>query len=194
MRARLMLLMAAACCLTVVASCRDKQLPTRPASPSQTVYPDLKEKDDVFEYIERVYEELKPERYPKLLDEDVFNFRFGDEDYNSGYTPRSWGRTEELAAVQNILGGHAIETYGAVTHADLTLTPEGDWVPIPQTEPPYAGEVWYQKTFSYRFTFTTTTGWDLRTDQDRKALFIVRFTEADGDSCWRIVQWNDDIF
>ncbi len=158
-------------------------------------WPDLKDKDDVFEYLELVYEKRKPEPYyAKLLDEDNFNFRFGDEDYNSGDTPRSWGRTDELNAVRNILSGVSIETYGAVTQVDLTLTPEGEWIAIPQTEPPYIGETWYQKTFSYRYVFTTNTGWDLRTDQDRKALFIVRFTEADGDSIWRIRQWNDDIF
>ena len=156
------------------------------------VWPDLTEKDDVFTYIEMVYEQRAYNRYELLLD-DNFNFRFGDDDYNSGRTDREMDRIGELGSASNLLGGYSHPTYGAVVQIDLNIQPEGlIWTEIPKNDPPFTGETWYQKSFIYRLTATTNTGTELR-GYDITAYFIVRQSEVDGDNIWRIVQWNDDI-
>ena len=155
------------------------------------VWPDLTDKDDVFDYIELVYTQRKYDNYALLLDED-FNFRFGDDDYSSGKTDRDWGRTSELNSVNKLLNSYSHPTYGAVVQIKCEVFPQGQlWTEIAKNDPPYTGETWYQKSFNYRMTATTNTGMELR-GNDIQAFFIVRQVEVEGKNIWRIVQWNDD--
>jgi hypothetical protein len=159
--------------------------------PVEVVWPDLTEKDHVFEYLELVYEKRNYNRYEKLLD-DNFNFRFGDDDYNTGKTDRDWGRTSDLNSANKMLNSYSHPQYGAVVQIDLTIQPEGtNWLEIPKTDPPFTGETWYQKSFRYWLTASTNTGMELR-GHDINAFFIVRQSELEGVNIFRIVQWNDD--
>ena len=163
-----------------------------PPKKVETVWPDLTDKDDVFAYIEKVYEEKAYSRYDLLLD-DNFNFRFGNDDYNSGKTDRDWGRTSDLDSARKLLNSVSHPTYGAVVQIDLAIFPQGQiWTEIPKNDPPFTGETWYQKSFKYQLTATTNTGIELR-GYDITAFFILRQSEVDGKNIWRIVQWNDDV-
>jgi hypothetical protein len=155
-------------------------------------WPDLTEKDDIFEYIKLVYTQKAYNRYDLLLDNN-FNFRFGDDDYNSGLTERDWDRSHEINSVNHILNNKTIPKYGSVIQVDLDIYPEGFWTEISKNDPPFAGETWYQKSFTYRILATTTSGTDLK-GYDIKAYFIVRQSEVEGKNIWRIVQWNDDTY
>ena len=178
---------------SLVSSCilDPKEKKPKKDEPVTVVWPTLEDKDDVFGYLELVYEKRNYERYPKLLD-DNFNFRFGDDDYNSNKTDRDWGRAQELNSASRMLSGYSHPDYGAVVQIDLTIQPEGTWTAIPKTDPPFEGETWYQKSFRYSLTATTNTGIELR-GLDINAFFIVRQSELEGNTIWRIVQWNDDI-
>jgi hypothetical protein len=190
-RAGLGFLLAGLVCLAVFISCGD-DTPTSPKKKSPAVvWPSLEEKDDVFDYLELVYTQKDSSRYEKLLD-DNFNFRFGDDDYNSGITPRDWDRSHEINSVNNLCNNVAIPKYGSVMQIDLDIYPQGIWTEIPKNDPPFAGETWYQKPFTYRILATTTSGWSLK-GYDIRALIIVRQSEVEGKNIWRIVQWNDDI-
>jgi hypothetical protein len=167
-----------------------KETPPPPGG-GTTVWPDLKERDDVFEYLDLVYENMDKERFPKLLD-DGFIFVFSQADYNAGITPEQWGREEELSSARNMFSNVSHERYGAITGIELEITPEGLWIELPKTEPPYEGETWYQKTAEYRIIAETTSEYTLQ-GTERKALFTVRLAEVDGEDIYRIVQWNDDI-
>ncbi len=74
------------------------------------------------------------------------------------------------------------------------LYPPGEafWTAVVPDPVTYPGEVWYEKTADYVLTvqageLTFTNGGPTR------ALFVVRFTEAGGDSLWQLVTWRDDI-
>ncbi len=168
-----------------------KETPDPPTKPPP-VWPDLTEKDDVFTYIEMVYEQRAYNKYELLLDEN-FNFRFGDDDYSSGSTERDWGRIPDLKSANNLLNSYSHPTYGAVVQIKLSIQPQGQiWTEIPKNDPPFTGETWHQKSFIYQLTATTNTGIELR-GFDITAFFIVRQSEVEGVNIWRIVQWNDDI-
>jgi len=169
----------------------DRERP-RPSPPQPPAWPDLKEKDDVFEYLSKVYNNRNYDRYPKLLD-DNFIFKFGVDDVG-GEIPEQWGRTEELQSAQGMFMGRSVPPYGAVDRIDLTLNPEGEWLAIPQTDPPFDGETWYRKTVEYRLIVQTTGGWTLQ-GLNKKALFDIRYAKSQGDTAtvWRIVRWSDAI-
>ncbi|NIM19295.1 MAG: hypothetical protein GTO51_02840 [Candidatus Latescibacteria bacterium] len=156
--------------------------------PPDTPWPSLKEKDNVFPYLKRTYEGMDYFHYEILLDE-AFIFRFGVDDVG-GDIPESWDRTKDLASTKNMLTGFSVPEYGAITNFTLILTPEGPWIEVPKTEPPYEGEIWYQRTVEYTLIVTTTKDYTLQ-GLDLRALFIVRYD--DNEEIWRIVQWNDDI-
>jgi hypothetical protein len=171
-------------------SCSDDD-PVRLDPPDQSVWPDLVEKDDVFEYLDLVYENMDVDHFPRLLDED-FIFWFSQADYNDGITPEQWRKTEELGSARNMFNNFSHPKYGSITGIDLEITPEGLWVEVPKTEPPYAGETWYQKTAEYRIIVSTTSEFTLQS-RERKALFTVRQSELEGKNIYRIVIWNDDV-
>ncbi len=187
---RLLLIAAGVLCLFLFASCKDDR-PYRPTPPEEPVWPDLTQKDDVFKYLGMVWEYKDIDRYAKILDEG-FIFFFSQQDYAEGKTPEQWGREEELASARNIFSGHAHPIYGSITKIELYLTPEGGWIEVPKTGPPYEGETWYQMTVEYDIIMDATSGWTLQ-GIDRKALFTVRLAEVDGETFYRIVQWHDDI-
>jgi hypothetical protein len=163
-----------------------------PPKKVDTIWPDLTEKDDVFAYIEKVYEERAYNRYDLLLDPE-FNFRFGDDDYNSGNTDRDWRKPAELNSANKLLNNWAHPQYGAIVQIDLEVFSLGQiWTEIPKNDPPFTGETWYQKSFNYRLETTTSNGTSLR-GFDITAFFIIRQSEVDGKNIWRIVQWNDDV-
>ena len=167
-----------------------KETPDPPDN-GETPWPDLKEKDDVFEYVELVYENMDIDHFPEVLDDD-FIFWFSTADYDLGITPEQWGRTEELGSARNMFTSFSVEKYGAITGIDLIITPEGLWIEVPMTESPYAGETWYQKTAEYYIIVETTSEFTLQ-GTEKKALFTVRQSEGDGENIFRIVLWNDDI-
>ncbi len=167
-----------------------KETPLPPDTPI-IEWPDLKNKDDVFKYLVLVNENMDIERYPKLLDDGFIMF-FSKQDYADGKTPEQWDRPQELATARNMFSNVPDEQYGSITKIDLTLTPEGNWIEVPKTEPPYEGETWYQMTVEYDITVDTTSEWQFQ-GIDRKALFTVRLAEVDGEMIYRIVQWHDDI-
>jgi hypothetical protein len=193
LKTRLFILMVGLLSLTIFMSC-DEDTPTIPPPPKipPDVWLTLEEKDEVFKYLEKVYEKKAFNRYDLLLDEN-FSFRFGDDDYSSGNTDRDWGRLQELNSVSKMLGGWPHPQYGAVVQVDIVIFPQGQiWTEIPKNDPPFTGETWYQKSFNYRMEITTNNGTSLRA-YDIAAFFIVRQSEVDGKNIWRIVQWNDDI-
>jgi hypothetical protein len=192
MKTRLFCIVVAVLCLFLFPSCGDDDpyIPPR-VPPKGPNYPDLTQKDHIFEYLELVWEYMDIDAYAKLLDED-FIFWFSQADYNDGITPEYWGRTEELSMARNMFSGFSHPKYGAVTGIDLEVIPEGLWIEIPKTEPPYAGETWYQRTAEYRLIVSTTSEWTLQ-GQEKKALFTVRQSELDGKNIYRIVMWHDDI-
>ncbi len=192
MKTRWLILLVGLLCLTIFISCDDDT----PTAPKQKITPDvwpiLEEKDEVFKYLEMVYEQRAYNRYELLLD-DNFNFRFGDDDYNSGKTNRDWGRASDLNSASKLLTNFSHPTYGAVVQIDLAIQPQGQiWTEIPKNDPPFTGETWYQKSFQYQLTMVTNTGIAFR-GYDITAFFIIRQSEVDGKNIWRIVQWNDDI-
>ncbi len=190
MKTRGLILLAGLLCLAIFLSC-DDDIPTAPP-PIKIVYPNLEEKDEIFEYLSLAYNHRNYSRYEKLLD-DNFNFRFGDDDYNSGRTDRDWNRTAELTSASRLLGGYVHPAYGAVAQIKLSIQPQGQiWTEIPKSDLPYTGETWYQKSIIYQLTATTNTGIELR-GFNINAFFIIRQSEVDGKNIWRIVQWNDDI-
>jgi hypothetical protein len=154
-------------------------------------WPNLTEKDDVFKYIKRVYEDMDIDHFPKVLD-DNFIFWFSKTDYADGKTPEQWGRTEELGSARNMFNAFSVEKYGSITSIDLVISPEGLWIEVPMTEPPFAGETWYQKTAEYYIIVETTSEWTLQ-GSEKKALFTVRQSEVDGEDIYRVVLWHDDI-
>jgi hypothetical protein len=191
MKTRLLLVALAVFCCFILTSCKDDD-PYRPSGTKQNdAYPDLTQKDDVFEYLDLVYEERDIDRYPKLLDED-FIFVFSQADFTAGITPEQWGRTAELGSARNMFSNFSHPKYGAVTSIDVEIVPEGSWIEVPKTEPPYAGETWYQRTAQYRIIMETTSAYTLQ-GTEKKALFTVRLAEVDEENIYRIIQWNDDI-
>jgi hypothetical protein len=190
MKARLLVISAVVLCALLFVSCKDDPARVR-IPPVESNWPDLTQKDDIFEYLDLVYEEMDIDRFPKLLDDD-FIFVFSQADFNRGTTPEQWGRNEELASARNMFTSYAHPTYGAITSIDLDIAPEGLWIEVPKTEPPYDGETWYQKTAEYRIIMETTSQYTLQ-GNEKKALFTVRLVEVDGVDIYRIVQWSDDI-
>jgi len=167
-----------------------KETPTPPDT-TPTVWPELTDKNEIFEYLEKVYENMDIDHFPNLLD-DNFIFIFSTADYDKGTTPQQWSRTEELGSARNMFSNHPVEKYGSITSIDLELTPEGSWIEVPKTEPPFEGETWYQKTAEYRIIVDTTSRYTLQ-GTEKSALFTVRPVEVDGKTIYRIVQWDDDI-
>jgi hypothetical protein len=163
----------------------------KPPDTLGTVWPDLVEKNDIFEYLDLVYENMDINTFPKLLDEE-FTFWFSQADYNDGITPEQWRKTAELASANNMFNNFSHPKYGSITGIDLEITPEGLWIEVPKTEPPFEGETWYQKTAEYFIIVSTTSEFTLQ-GQEKKALFTVRQSELEGETIYRIVQWNDDI-
>jgi len=191
MKVRLFLIAAALLCCFLFVSCKDD--PTIPkVPPKETGFPDLTQKDNVFTYLEMVYENMDIDHYPNLLD-DNFVFVFSTADYDKGITPQQWGRTAELSSARNMFTSYAHEKYGSITSIDLALTPEGSWIEIPKTEPPYEGETWYQRTVEYRLIIDTTSRYTLQ-GTEKTALFTVRPVEVEGKTIYRIILWDDDIF
>jgi hypothetical protein len=191
MNSRLLIISAVLLCAFLFVSCNDDPARPRPSGDDKIVFPDLTQKDDIFEYLELVYENMDIDRYPKLLD-DGFIFFFSTADYNAGTTPEMWGRTEELNSARNMFSNFAHPKYGAITNIDLDITPEGLWVEVRKTDPPYEGESWYQRTVEYRIIISTTSEFTLQ-GTEKKALFTIRLAEVDGENFYRIVQWSDDI-
>jgi hypothetical protein len=171
-------------------SCSDD--PERPKLPDDidSTFTDLQQKDDVFGYLEFMYENMDIDRYPKLLD-NGFIFWFSVADYNDGKTPELWARTEELGSARNLFSNFSHGLYGSITKITLDIENEGLWIEVPKTEPPYAGETWYQKKAEYDLTVETTSRYKLHASKN--ALFTIRQSEVDGENIYRIVLWHDDI-
>jgi hypothetical protein len=191
MKARLLVISAVLLCAFLFVSCKDDPIRLSPPGDNESVWPDLTQKEDIFEYLELVYEKKDIDHYPKLLD-DGFIFFFSQADYNDGITPEQWGRTEELASARNMFTGYANQKFGVITSIELEIFPEGEWIEVPKTKPPYEGETWYQRIAEYRIIMETTSAYTLQ-GTEKKALFTVRLAEVDGEEIYRIVQWNDDI-
>ncbi|NIM19292.1 MAG: hypothetical protein GTO51_02825 [Candidatus Latescibacteria bacterium] len=177
-------------CFVFLTSCNDRKLLYKPPAPVEPTCPELKEKDDVFPYLVKVVEERNYECFTRIIDDDFF-FKFGVDDVGDDI-PEGWGREEELKSAKNMFSGYPHPVYGAVTNISLWLTPEGPWIEVPKTEPPYEGETWYQRTVEYTFIALTSNDWTLQC-LELRALFYIRYAEVDGDSIWRIVEWRDNI-
>ncbi len=174
----------------VLTSCKDEKRLFSPVPKKGPSYKTLKEKDDVFDNLLLAYERGNLAEYGKLFDE-AFVFCFSQDDVDQGLAPDYWYRPDELVSAENMFTGYEDQKYGAITSIDLYLDCSGPWFEF-HPEAPYQGEVWYQKTVRYSITAQTTSAWELQA-LHRDALFTVRFTEADGDTIWRIISWCDDI-
>ncbi len=156
----------------------------------------LKERDDVLFNVRLAYVQRNVDEYNKLLD-DNFTFFFSPQDViDNKVSAAQWGRLSELTSA-----GHMF---------DPTFDPAGDTEPIGSISlsldfPPgedswnpqidelvHPGEIWYEKTISYLLvviagntTFTNANPID--------ASFVIRFTEAGGDSIYRLASWKDDF-
>ncbi len=192
MTTRMIRVMTCLFCLVFLVSCEsDKGMPFIPQEQSE--WPDLGEIDNIFEYLALAWNRCDVDRYADILDEDFTHFR-SESGYGSSADHRIWDRDAELECFKRMCRiEYDREKYGDVATIDFALIPEGLWIEVPQTAPPYAGETWYLKTVSYRLNVTTNTGWKVH-HSDIKALFFIRQAEVDGKNIWRIIQWRDYFF
>jgi hypothetical protein len=177
---------------------------------------DLKEKDDVLCSLEFAYRYRDVAELSRLMDPD-FVFFFSPDDVG-GTVPTQWDRATELQATSAMFGSPPTGIRSPAgwestpNHSPLDVQP-ATWGIIkntfrlaPQTATSihldltfdFGDATWlqvapalYQK-FAY-YEIEVAVGEDtLRSESQTPASFFVHYTEANGDSVWRLVEWRDD--
>ena len=166
----------------------------------------LKNREDVLFNLKLAYNERNINQYNKLLDNN-FTFFFSAVDVREGKVrDLSWPRSSELIAV-----GHMFDpTFDPAPHTnpDGSITDPGPilritvdmsfaagentWNPVID-EVVHPGEIWYEKTVDYRLVVKAGGNYIFQNSSPIQASFEIRFTEAEGDSVYRIVAWRDDV-
>jgi hypothetical protein len=155
-------------------------------------YKSLKEKDDVLENLELLYNQRNETQYARLLDEN-FTFFFSPTDFAEGKTPPQWGRIKELSTAHNMFNPSYVGPENPITRINLVLSYTAGDQQWSATSPDsgYGGETWYEKTANYDLIVTTTS----RTINalDMQALFVIRrcFVPLENDTLWQIIKWYD---
>ena len=168
--------------------------------PPPAAFKSLKERDDVLINVRLSYTQRNDNQYDRLLDKD-FTFFFSPEDVAQGKVQAAqWGRASELLSAGHMFDPTFDPAPGPngdpepISNISLTMNfPAGEesWN-MQIDEIVHPGEIWYEKTVSY--VFVVTAGETTFTNANPiDATFVIRFTEADGDSIYRLVSWKDDF-
>lgn len=154
--------------------------------PPSTDFKSLEAKDDVPFNLEASYTARDIQEFTKLLDDD-FEFHVSSWDYALGSIPPRWGRDDEVVANTSLFDPDYQGPWRA-TNIALKLS-YSEWVPV-TPEPGYSGEEWFRTDAVYNITIQTVSGVDLK-GNNLRAQLIIRPSEVDGKTIWRIIRWKD---
>jgi hypothetical protein len=160
--------------------------PDRVTPPTPANFKSLEAKDDVLFNLEASYNLRDIKELRKLLDDD-FEFYVSTSDYTQGDLPPRWKFDDEVVATTNLFDPE-YDNHWRATNIALKLSYH-EWAPV-APEPQYTGEEWFSMDVVYNITVQTAPGVDIK-GNNLKARLIIRRSEVDGETIWRIIRWRD---